>query len=200
MSEKKIYDITQPLFECNVFPGDPKPEKRVLARIENGDVCNLTGFSMCAHNGTHIDSPYHFYKDGKGVDEIMLEKFIGPAYVEFHDGDVTASDAKAILERARATNVDAAKRILIKGKAVITLDAAKVFAEAGIFLIGNESQTVGPEDAPMAVHLVLLKEEIVLLEGICLGAVPDGVYMLNCAPLNLAGCDGAPCRAVLIGV
>lgn len=200
MSEKKIYDITQPLFECNVFPGDPKPEKRVLARIENGDVCNLTGFSMCAHNGTHIDSPYHFYKDGKGVDEIMLEKFIGPAYVEFHDGDVTASDAKAILEHARATNVDAAKRILIKGKAVITLDAAKVFAEAGIFLIGNESQTVGPEDAPMAVHLVLLKEEIVLLEGICLGAVPDGVYMLNCAPLNLAGCDGAPCRAVLIGV
>ena len=52
-----IYDITQPLFECEVFPGDPRPEKKVVLRIENGDACNLTAFSMCAHNGTHVDAP-----------------------------------------------------------------------------------------------------------------------------------------------
>ena len=50
----------------------------------------------------------------------------------------------------------------------------------------------------MAVHLALLRENVVLLEGICLKDVPEGVYFLCAAPLNLAGADGAPCRAVLI--
>lgn len=193
-----IYDITQPLFECEVFPGDPKPEKKVVLRIENGDICNLTAFSMCAHNGTHVDAPFHFIKDGKGIDKVNLEKFIGAAYVESHEGDVTAQDARDILERAKNLYEGAQKRILIKGNAVVTLDAAKVFADAGIDLVGNESQTVGPIDAPMAVHLVLLGAEVVLLEGIRLSTVPDGVYFLNCAPLNLTNTDGSPCRAVLI--
>ena len=65
-------------------------------------------------------------------------------------------------------------------------------------LLGNEGQTVGPEDAPMQVHLILLKQEIVLLEGIVLKDVPEGRYFLSAAPLNLGGADGAPCRAYLI--
>jgi len=65
-------------------------------------------------------------------------------------------------------------------------------------LLGNESQTVGPEDAPMAVHRLLLGSGVILLEGIRLEEVSDGVYFLNAAPLNLSGADGAPCRAVLI--
>ena len=73
-----------------------------------------------------------------------------------------------------------------------------MFADKGILLFGNESQTVGPEDAPKQVHLTMLGKEIVLLEGIRLSEVEDGVYMLNAAPLNLGGADGSPCRAVLI--
>ncbi len=52
----------------------------------------------------------------------------------------------------------------------------------------------------MAVHRILLGAEIVLLEGIRLSAVPEGVYFLNCAPLDLSDTDGAPCRAVLIDI
>lgn len=193
-----IYDITQPLFECTVFPGDPRPEKKAVLRIENGDICNLTSFAMCAHNGTHVDAPYHFIRDGKPIDRVRLEKFIGPAYVEGHDGDVTAQDARDILTRAAQAGHDAQQRILIKGKATVTLEAAKVFAEAGVDLVGNESQTVGPEDAPAAVHYVLLGAEVVLLEGIRLAAVPDGAYLLHCAPLNLTDTDGSPCRATLM--
>jgi arylformamidase len=65
-------------------------------------------------------------------------------------------------------------------------------------LLGNESQTVGPEDAPMEVHLILLGAGAVLLEGIRLADVPEGVYLLNAAPLDLSGADGSPCRALLI--
>lgn len=193
-----IYDITQPLFECEVFPGDPKPIKTAVRRMENGDLYNLTAISMCVHNGTHIDAPFHFLNDGKGVNEIPLEKFIGAAYVASHEGKVTARDAENILFRAAKEYRGAEKKILIKGNAVVTLEAAQVFAQAGIDLLGNESQTVGPEKAPMAVHLALLEKEVILLEGIRLSAVADGAYFLNAAPLNLTDTDGSPCRATLM--
>ncbi len=194
----KIYDISQEVFSCQVYPGDPTPKKTVLSAIEKGELYNLTEFSMCAHNGTHIDAPFHFIKDGKTVDSIDLSSFVGMAYVAEHSGVVTADDALKIIEKAKAQNDEAAKRILIKGDAEVSAEAAKVFTDSGILLLGNESQTVGPESAPMEVHKILLSADVVLLEGIRLSAVSEGAYLLNAAPLNLSGADGSPCRAVLI--
>lgn len=194
----KIYDISQEIFGCQVYPGDPTPQKRVLSSMEKGDLYNLTAFSMCAHNGTHIDAPFHFIKDGKTVDSIGLDTFIGMAYVAEHNGIVSADDATEMLKKAKKQNSEAAKRILIKGEAEVSAEAAKVFAKSNILLLGNESQTVGPENAPIEVHLILLGAGVVLLEGIRLSEVSEGVYFLNAAPLNLSGSDGSPCRAVLI--
>lgn len=194
----KIYDISQEVFSCVVFPGDPAPEKKQVLSIENGDVCNLTAFSMCAHNGTHVDAPYHFLKDGKTVDNLDLNRLVGYAYVTEESGVITSELALEILEKAKRINEEAAKRILIKGKATVSDEAAVTFAENGIYLLGNESQTVGDENAPMKAHLALLSKEVVLLEGIRLSNVTEGVYLLNAAPVNLGGCDGAPTRAILI--
>lgn len=189
----KIYDISQEVFSCRVYPGDPAPEKKILSSIENGAFCNLTAFSMCAHNGTHIDAPFHFLKDGKTVEQLPLTVFVGDCYVARHTGSITAEDADAILKNAAGDG-----RILIAGAATVTLEAARRFAAAGIYLLGNESQTVGPEDAPMQVHLTLLQKNVALLEGVVLTDVPEGHYFLSAAPLCLAGADGAPCRAYLI--
>ena len=194
----KIYDISQEVFSCKVFPGDPAPQRTVLSSMEDGALYNLTAIAMCAHNGTHVDAPLHFIRDGKAVDAIPLEAFVGLAYVAEHQGIVSGDDAAQILEKAKALNPEAARRILIKGAAVISAQAAEVFADANLLLYGNESQTVGPEDAPMAVHKILLGTGIILLEGIRLAAVPEGVYLLNAAPLNLGGAEGSPCRAILI--
>ena len=196
----KIYDISQELFSCVVWPGDPAPKKETLCSMDEGDIINLTAFSMCAHNGTHIDAPSHFINHAKNVDEIDLSKFIGEAYAADFEGIVTAEDARDIIKKAKSISIEAAKKILLKGKTIVSLEAAEVFAESKIDLIGNESQTVGPEEAPMAVHKVLLGAEIVLLEGVRLNHVPEGVYLLNAAPINLAGAEGAPCRAVLISL
>ena len=194
----KIYDISQEVFGCQVYPDDPKPMKKELKSIKKGEVYNLTAFSMCSHNGTHIDAPFHFIEDGKTVDEIRLESFIGMAYVAEHHGVVTDGDAIKIIEKAKKQNPEASKRILIKGEVEVSLEAAKVFASSDVLLLGNEPQTVGPQNAPMAVHLALLSADVILLEGIRLAEVSEGVYFLNAAPLNLAGTDGSPCRAVLI--
>lgn len=196
----KIYDISQEVFGCEVYPGDPAPERQRLQSMEAGSMYNLTAFSMCAHNGTHVDAPFHFLRDGKTLDQIGLERFIGPAFVAEHSGAVTGADAAAILRKARDQKPEAARRILIKGDAVVSEEAAEVFAEADVWLLGNESQSVGPKSAPMAVHLILLQAQVVLLEGIRLSAVPEGVYLLHAAPINLGGADGAPCRATLISL
>ena len=194
----KIYDISQEVFSCVVFPGDPAPKKETLNSMKNGDLYNLTAFSMCAHNGTHIDAPSHFIDDGANIDSIPISKTVGYAYVAEYNGTINADDIKSILAKAEEICPEAAKRILIKGRATLSFEAAEVIAEADVVLFGNESQTVGPEDAPMAVHKLLLGKEIVLLEGIRLDGVNEGVYLLNAAPLNLGGCEGAPCRAILI--
>ena len=195
-----IFDISQEVFHCRVYPGDPAAEKRLLSSMEKGGLYNLTAFSMCAHNGTHIDAPFHFLKDGKTVDAIGLEAVVGMAYVAEHQGVVSGDDAAEMLKKAKEQEPEAAKRILIKGAAEVSPEAAKVFAASRILLLGNESQTVGPEDAPMEVHLILLSADVILLEGIRLEDVSEGVYFLNAAPLNLSGADGAPCRAVLMDV
>ena len=189
----KLFDISQEVFSCAVYPGDPKPEKQSLYATARGDLYNLTAFSMCAHNGTHVDAPFHFLGDGKTLEQLPLHTFVGDCYVARHQGDVTAEDARNMLQKAAGI-----PRILIAGPATVTADAAEVFASSGICLLGNEGQSVGPENAPMAVHLILLSKEIALLEGIVLKDVPEGRYFLNAAPLNLAGADGAPCRAYLI--
>ena len=194
----KVFDISQEVFSCNVFPGDPSPEREIKLSISDGAVCNLTAFNMCAHNGTHVDAPFHFFNDGKTIDQVSLDRFVGYAYVFEHEGDVTKEDALAFIKTAKSVDERAAERILVKGKATVTKEAAEVFAIEKIKLFGNESQTVGPENAPMEVHLIMLGAEIVLLEGIRLEGIEEGVYILNAAPINLGGSDGAPCRATLM--
>ena len=191
-----IYDISQEVLSCNVYPGDPHPEIERVNSIDRGDICNLTRLSMCAHNGTHVDAPFHFINDGKTLEKMPLDSFVGDCYVTHYEGEIDAGTTISILDKAK--KADAGERILIGGKAVVTADAAREFAKAKIKLIGNESQTVGPENAPMEVHLILLGAGIVLLEGIRLAAVKEGRYFLSAAPLNLSGADGSPCRAFLI--
>lgn len=192
----RLIDISQEVLSCKVFPGDDSPKAELVKSMEDGALYNLSMLFMCAHNGTHIDAPFHFINNGKTVDKMPLEAFVGDCYVACHEGDVTAENAREILKKAE--EAEAKERILIAGKATVMLEAAEVFAEAGIKLLGNESQTVGPENAPMAVHKVLLGKEIVLLEGVVLSEVSEGKYFLSAAPLNFAGFDGAPCRAYLM--
>ena len=173
----KIIDISQEVLSCKVYEGDPTPKANKIIDMADGGVYNLSALSLCAHNGTHIDAPLHFLSDGKSIDAMSLEHFVGECFVAEHNGDVTERDALEILEKAR--KLGAEKRILIKGDATVTEEAARVFANAEILLLGNESQSVGPLDSPMAVHKILLSKNIALLEGIVLDKTQEGRYILN---------------------
>lgn len=186
-----LYDISQEVFSCQVYPGDPTPEGRRLMDMEKGDGYTLTWFSMCAHNGTHVDAPRHFIRGGRDVGAMGLEPFVGDAWVADCAGTLGAKEAEALVGQG-------VPRLLLRGKATVTAEAARVFAGAGLLLLGCEGQSFGPEEAPAEVHRILLGAEVALLEGLRLGAVPPGPCFLSAAPLHLGGAEGAPVRAYVI--
>ena len=97
----QIFDISQAVFSAEVYPGDPKPQRERLCAMEQGDLYNLTAFSMCAQNGTHVDAPAHFIREGKTVEQLLLSKLVGSAVVVAQSGTLSAADVCAILKKAK---------------------------------------------------------------------------------------------------
>jgi arylformamidase len=184
----KIIDITQEVFTARIYPGDTPPSRK-RARQMPDDEYNLTDIAMCVHNGTHVDAPLHFIENGAAIDALPLDIFFGPCAVAQFSGSVSARDVASF---------SGYERLLIKGDAEITLEAAQAIAASGIKLLGVENQSVGPANTPMETHLILLGKSVALLEGLDLQNTEPGEYILSALPLKLGGCEGAPARAVLI--
>ncbi|MDB2613075.1 cyclase family protein [Flavobacteriaceae bacterium] len=69
-SDETVYWVTAKEFELDtVFKGE----------TDKGFYYCANNFSTAEHGGTHIDAPIHFAEKGQTVDEIPLEKIIGPA-------------------------------------------------------------------------------------------------------------------------
>lgn len=189
----KIYDITQGVFASEVYPGDPVPKKRRIMSFDKDepDVCQLTSLFLGSHTGTHIDAPSHFIKGGKTIDQIDLLKTYGECVVVSMEGTIHVEDISGFIK-------DDDKKILIKGDVIFGLEVAKFFSEKKIDLIGVESISVGSFSQQREVHMELLKNEIIIVEGLKLSDVEDGRYIFSGQPLNLEGVDGSPIRAILI--
>ena len=181
----KIIDITRELFSCEVFPGDMRPSFERIRQMPD-DPYNLTNISLCTHNGTHIDAPRHFIPDGASTGELSLDMFYGRCAVIEPHGRVDENAVAPFLEN---------ERLLIKGNCEVTTDAANVIVSSTVRLLGVENQSVGTDET----HIILLGGGVVLLEGLYLEDVEPGEYILSAFPLKLAGCEGAPVRAVLLG-
>lgn len=194
----KIYDISRELLSSRVYPGDPTPKLRVLSSIDEGNLYNLTAINMSVHCGTHIDAPLHFISGGESICEMDLSLTVGPACVIIHNGIMDKTAALTVIEKAKEYGKDASKRILIKGNSTVSEEAAIELGDSGIMLLGVESMSVGPINAPMAAHIALLSKKVAILENLNLDEVEEGEYFLSAAPIKIEGAEGSPCRAILI--
>jgi arylformamidase len=209
----RIYDITLTLSdEIPTWPGDPKFSMERFDKIEAGDNTNTTRFEMSAHTGTHVDAPYHFINHGKGVDQLSLKVLTGRVYV-LHLPNIDVATA-ADLEKADIP--PRTRRLLIRtrnseywAKGVrefqtdfvgLTADAADYLVKRGVKLVGVDYLSVAPYKQSRPTHEILLRANVIIVEGLNLAEVAQGRYMLYCLPLKLKGADGAPARAILIGV
>lgn len=202
-------DISVPVVTGLVhWPGDVDVNVNQVNFLERGDVCNLSRMSMSVHTGTHMDAPRHFVANGGGMDDVPLDALLGPARV-LHilgTGRVTASDlaphnpqrGERILLRTQNSDAVWWTKPFNTEYAHLSRDAAELLVERGVVLIGVDYLSVGAfEGDGVETHQVLLGAKTVIVEGLDLTRVEAGSYELACLPMKLAGCDGAPTRAVI---
>lgn len=209
----QTYDISLTISPVlPVWPGEIKVELERTSKIEEGANSNSTRLRMGVHTGTHVDAPFHFLPEGKTIERIPVKVLTGRAYVLYLP-KVDVIDA-VVLERAEIP--PRTRRLLIKTKnsqywaqslpefqsdfVGITPDAAELLIKRGVKLIGVDYLSVAPYKKSRPTHEIFLKAGVVIVEGLNLSEITPGRYTLYCLPLKLAGSDGAPARAILVGV
>ncbi len=188
-----LFDISQNIFDCNVYDGDPKPTANSLKDINYGETYNLSSFEMCTHNGTHIDAPSHYINGGMTIDEIPLSKFYGACTVVEISGLLTGRDMEKILPKCK-------KKVIFKGQGELqfTLSAINVMVDFELDLIGIDDIALTLEEKESEVHRKLLQNDIIILEGLNLENIVQGHYKLCAFPIKLDGLEAAPVRAILL--
>ena len=209
--ESHIFDVTVPIREgMTVWPGDAPVEFAVSSRISSGAAANISKVTLSSHCGTHVDAPWHFEDDGKRLDEIPAERWIGPAIVV---------DIPSGTERITAATLDGlaipsgTTRLIFKtrwarrahdapfdeGYVAVTADGARWLLDHGIDLVGIDSPSIECfDDHAHVCHHTLLGAGMPIVEGLDLSKIEPGPYLLICLPLHLAGSDGAPARVLLV--
>jgi arylformamidase len=206
-----IYDISVPLVDGGlVYPGNPPISITPQQEVSKGASANVSSLAFGSHTGTHVDAMKHFFDDGMTVDAIPLETLMGPAVLICVEDDVIAVGEKEL----RLHELKGHTRVLIKTRnsafirdrefvknySYLAPDGAEYLVSLGVRLVGIDYLSIEQfHSGHHKTHRALLERGIVIVEGLDLSAPPIGPYELRVLPLRLAGLDGAPARAVLVG-
>lgn len=207
----RIYDISLPIVAGGlVYPGNPAIEISYTQALTKGNGANVSALAFGSHTATHVDAAKHFFDDGEAIDQVPLERLIGRALVVELASDVAAVGA----EHLRACDMGDHTRVLLKTRnsayntelpfrpdyTYLAPDGAAYLVERGVELVGIDYLSIEQfHSGHHRTHRTLLERAVVIVEGLALAGVPPGVYQLVCLPLRIAGIDGAPARAVLVG-
>jgi arylformamidase len=206
-----IYDISLPIVSGGlVYPGNPEISITPQQAISRGAGANVSALAFGSHTGTHVDAPKHFFDDGIGVDALPLDVLMGPAVVVCMADDVMAVGE----EHLRMHELTKHTRVLIKTRnsgfirepefhkdyTYLAPDGAAYLVSLGVKLVGIDYLSIEQfHSGHHRTHRTLLEAGVVIVEGLDLSVPPMGPYELRVLPLRLAGLDGAPARAVLVG-
>ena len=205
-----IYDITVPIRAgMPIYEGDPTLSIEAWSALSKGDSANVSFLHFGAHTGTHVDAPAHFIAGANKIDSLALDVLIGPARVirvpdermEIDPGFLQGCDLTGVTRVLFHTrNSSFWNEGFRKDFTHVLPEAAELLVERGIKLVGNDYLSVEKfHSGHHRTHLTLLRNGVVIVEGLNLSDVPAGDYELICLPLKIAGGagDGAPARAVL---
>lgn len=173
-----------------------------------------TKVTFSIHTGTHIDSPYHFFPNGKTIEQLPLETFIGTAILVDLRGvakpghEITLNELKEEGELTK-DNVEG-KRIVLwgdwaehrwntpdlyKNNPYLSEEAAEWLRDSGIAALALDFAVDGA--APYPNHPILLGAEIPLIENLVnLNQIKSREFTLIAFPLSIEGGDGSPARVI----
>lgn len=202
-----VYDISMQIRnDMTVYKNrdENRPVIETVRSFEDSDAFE-SKLSMNLHTGTHIDMPLHMLEGGDTVDKLDIARLITPCKV-FNLADVKGKITKEDLADRK---IDEGDFILFKTTnsfmeefnpefVYVSDDAAEYLARIGISGVGIDSLGIERAQSGHPTHKELLKNGIIILEGLRLKDVPEGEYTLIALPLNIRGAEASPVRAVLL--
>lgn len=203
-----ILDISWPVSEQMTAYKDKKIVSIKSTRVfEEGGVRESI-LTLGTHTGTHIDAPAHFLKNGATIDQVALDRLVGPCRVL----NMMTVEEKITIADLEKYHFQAGDRILFKTKnsllsetagastSFIYLDgmAAPYLAEQRVSLVGIDYLGIERNQPEHPTHRALLEAGICILEGLRLKEVEPGNYFLCCLPLKILGAEAAPARVTLL--
>jgi len=211
-----LIDLSHPVTDgMPVWPGDPAVRLRPAARIAT-EGYNLLAVELGSQTGTHVDAPFHVADDLPRLDELPLDRFVGPAVVADlrHLAPHTAiepADLDPVRSRLRPGTV----LLLCTGWSRhwgtpqyarhpwLSPAAAVLVLNAGVRTVGIDAPSVDADGSRhLPTHLLLaqrhavIAENLTRLDALCARDTVPGMITVWLLPLALAGADGAPVRAV----
>lgn len=200
----KVIDLSVVVNENTpAYPGDPKIKIEKLGTFDK-DTYNDHKVAFGIHSsGTHIDAPLHMVKDGKSLDQIPIEKFIGKGKLVKVEGDFD-------LETIKKAGIQEGGIVLFytgmtefygqddkyyrDERPEMTEDVANYLVEKKIKMIGLDM--CSPDKEPFPVHRILLKNEILIIENMTnLDQLKNQEFTVYALPINLQ-LDGGPARVI----
>ncbi|ASJ02579.1 cyclase [Thermococcus profundus] len=186
-----IVDLSLPLGEeTEVYPGDPPISVKPWALIwRDGYYMNV--LKLGEHAGTHVDAPAHFIPNGKTVDELPLERFIGRGVVI----DVRGGDGEVKLDEIPDSGYYDRVVLILTGGRELSAEVALFLVAEGIKAVGTDAMSIGSD----AVHTIFLSEEVPIFENLRnLEELRGKEFTFIALPLKIKGGSGSPVRAVAV--
>lgn len=201
-----LYDLSptiRPGFP--VWPGDTAYESRLTWSMDEGGTVNVSRIVTTPHLGSHADAPFHTEPRGETMDNLPLERYIGPCRVvrvpstslvePRHVEGIDLSNPARLLFRTDSVRD---RKVFPERFTALSVELAHLLGERGVLLVGLDTPSVDPFDSKtLDAHHALARGNVGILEGLILDGVPEGIYELIALPLKLAGLDASPVRAVL---
>ena len=208
-----ILDLSHVLHTgIQIYPGDPEVSISPALTVES-DFVNVLSVNMGSQSGTHIDSPFHVFADGKKLDELDLSLFMGPAVVI----DATGLTERQEIPSERFLNTDVQRATI----ALVRTDWSNFFGtpkylahpfpniESLTYLKAHGITTIAldflsldrtpgeGEEFTLVNHFYWSQGDGIIGENFTNFAEIDAVRPhISMLPLNLGASDGAPVRAI----
>lgn len=220
MRIERIVDLSRPIgSQTVVYPGDPPVRLRPVATIER-DGFNVLDVGLGSQSGTHVDAPYHCRADAARIDELPLQRFVGPGVVidarDRRPREAIGPDALAPYEADLTPGVIA---VLRTGWAEHYgtdryFEHPYLHAEACEQLLARGVRTIlldapSPDETPddehpgegYPCHRLVAAAGGVIGENLCgLERIDWPDPLISVLPIRLEGADGAPVRAVALRI
>ena len=213
---KEIVDLSVPLksLDTPVFPGYPQPLKSIFTTIRKEGYASFL-WIFAEHTSTHVDSPAHFYDGALTIDQVPLNRYVGPGIVvdirnKPKNYTITKEDIQGTLTKLNRKSAEGSVLLFCTGYTdksasisewmehpALSDASSRYVVELKVNAVGFDAPS--PDHSPFPAHKILLPEKIAVYENLwnLEKLIGKDFYFVG-TPLRLYEGTASPVRAMAL--